>query len=720
MKIRDKFLIPLVTLIIVAVVITVFFVSNTVRKLVTEHNQHFTSYSLKTIAEQAQQRRQSIYASIDQMSKSALEIATLFTELPEVQQAYRIALQGDLNNENDPQMQLARQYLRQHIRPYLEGHKKQTGVTLKLHFHTASNRSLVRLWRRGWQAKRHGKKVDVSDDLSSFRKTVVTINSGDHKPIAGIEIGRGGFAIRGLASIDSATGKHLGSCEILLPFSQAVAQNRSDDKYNIAAYMLADKLSIATKLKNNPDHPVIGDKYVFISSTDAPRTNQILTASLLDAGYTKEAHEVVGNNFVSTFPIRDFSGATVGVMALVYDLTEITTLASDLQASGEKTSREVRLHFAIGGLIMVLLATLLIYLITRTVVEPVKQTALVAEEIARGELGSHINYTGRNAVAKLATAINTMINYLEQKAAEATQISHGNLGVNIALASEQDVMGHAFADMVKNLKEIVDNISLTAAKIDSSCAQFASSAQRLSDNSSASAASIEEISSAIHEIENQTRNNASNAERASTLAQNAQDTARTGNDRMGKMVVAMDEINEAGQNIGKIIKVIDEIAFQTNLLALNAAVEAARAGQHGKGFAVVAEEVRNLAARSAKAAEETGQLIEGAIAKSNNGAKIAAITAETLEEIVGSTAEVTQLINEIASVGEQQVQGISQVNHSLEQIDHAVQQNTASAEESAAAAQELSTLSAQLEQLLQRFSTNGQTAALPPGTNDYQ
>lgn len=285
------------------------------------------------------------------------------------------------------------------------------------------------------------------------------------------------------------------------------------------------------------------------------------------------------------------------------------------------------------------------------------------------------------------------------------RVADGDLDVTVDIDTRDEigVLAQAFRRMTDNINDAMTNINNAAEQVAAGAKQVSDSSMELSQGATEQASSIEELTASLEEISSQTKLNAQNANQANELAETAENNAVQGNEQMSGMLKAMEEINDSSENISKIIKVIDEIAFQTNILALNAAVEAARAGQHGKGFAVVAEEVRNLAARSANAAKETTDLIEGSIKKTENGTKIANETANALNKIVGDVAKAASLVGDIAVASNEQATGIAQVNQGIMQVSQVVQTNSATSEESAAASEELSSQAELLREAVSKF-----------------
>jgi methyl-accepting chemotaxis protein len=247
------------------------------------------------------------------------------------------------------------------------------------------------------------------------------------------------------------------------------------------------------------------------------------------------------------------------------------------------------------------------------------------------------------------------------------------------------------------LKKVAVTLSTGAAEVAAASSQIAGTSQQLAEGATEQAASLEETSASLEEMSGMTRRNADDANSAKSLAAQTRQAAETGATDMGEMSSAMDAIKASSDNIAKIIKTIDEIAFQTNLLALNAAVEAARAGEAGAGFAVVADEVRSLAQRSATAAKETEEKIQDAIAKSVHGVEISAKVSSGLREIVEKARQVDDLVGQIATASSEQSTGISQINTAVTQMDTVTQQTAAGAEESASSSEELNAQAASLE-----------------------
>ncbi|WP_228892771.1 methyl-accepting chemotaxis protein [Pseudoduganella aquatica] len=321
-----------------------------------------------------------------------------------------------------------------------------------------------------------------------------------------------------------------------------------------------------------------------------------------------------------------------------------------MQASGrtaQDSAGRTRLIMALLGLSGGALSLFTAWYITRGIVGPISHAVKIARTVADGNLDSRIEVRSSDEAGQLTAALRDMNNSLVR--------------------------------IVSQVRAGTDNIATASAEIAAGNAD-------LSARTEQQAGSLEETASSMEELTSTVKQNADNARQARQLALSASDVADRGGAVVAQVVDTMAGINASSRKIVDIIAVIDGIAFQTNILALNAAVEAARAGEQGRGFAVVASEVRNLAQRSAAAAREIKTLIADSVDKVDDGAKLVDQAGQTMTEIVASVQRVTDIIGEIASASQEQLDGIEQINTAISEMDETTQRNAALVEQASAAA----------------------------------
>ena len=642
MKLRTKFVLPLF--------LTVVCLGLAGALLIRGQLTDFQGQLLRSIAEE---KSREVNTAIETLAAQGLEKAALFSRRTDVIQAFELAHLGNLENESDPTLQRAREELRALLSDDLSGFKEVSGKAMQLHFHLPPARSLVRLWREK-QTKRKGEWVDISDDLSSFRQTVMQVNA-DGKPLRGIEVGSGGFAIRGIAPVKDSSGRQLGSVETLESFESVIAGAASGEGQSMVVYMNAENLSVATELQNPDKNPVVGGKFVLVTPTEDKRVEGLVTPDFLLAGQKGTAYKRFGDVALAAFPVNDYAGTQVGVLVYSFDASSWTTAI-----------RDVAFYIlALMALILVAAGLVSSFVLQRLIVRPLGDMMSRIVDITedRADLTDRLTVKSSDEIGELCSWFNKLLdkirNILGEVARNSGQVaraSEGLLQLAGSLREYSGVMTRSASDAASSTDEMSANMNTVAAAM-----------EEYAVNIGTVASSSEQMSATISEI-------AVNTGRAKDMTVQAVTAA-------GKATAQVSELGAATRDIGKITESITAISSQTNLLALNATIEAARAGEAGRGFAVVANEIKELAQQTARETEEIRNSIQGIQqATSQTVREIEQITEVIgdVDAIVGTIAaaveEQSVTTRDIAeNVGQASV-GVQQVNENVAHTDTAVRE----------------------------------------------
>lgn len=380
----------------------------------------------------------------------------------------------------------------------------------------------------------------------------------------------------------------------------------------------------------------------------------------------------------------------------------------DAQTSNKNVQFSVFLTASIS-FVTVMLGFIITRIITNSIVMPINEIESLARALTDGDLSYNIKYSSKNEFGKLAEnlrksmlKLTLYINEINEVMSELSK-EKLNVTINQKFSGDFEKIEYSIKESVNMLSRTLLNISSLSSEVSARSEKISLSSQNISIGATEQASYIEQSSAAIEEISVRVKENAKSTSDASNKLIIIENEITDCNKNMREMVFAMSEINRKSNEVRKIIKLIDDIAFQTSILALNAAVEAAHAGSAGKGFAVVADEVKNLAGRSSEAAKSTALLVEETINAVAKGNDIANKTAETLTSIVSSSKEAAYTVSEISKASEEQSIAIEQIKFGVEHISSVVQVNSTAAEKAAEASEDLFFQSNILHSLVDKF-----------------
>ncbi|MEW6290897.1 MAG: methyl-accepting chemotaxis protein [Thermodesulfobacteriota bacterium] len=736
MNIRTKITAPTVFFFIFFGVAGALLVSRLITSSVQQQVQQAQDAMFQSLKISSDEKIRELNNTIDRIAKKALNEAALFAGNSEVISAYKVALAGNIDDEEDPKAQQAREQLRSYFRPIIADYTEHTGAkALKIHFHLPNGRSLVRLWRDGWQAVRDGYEVDISDDISSFRKSVMTVNQVSHKALTGIEIVPSGFAIFGIAPINDGAANHLGSNEVIYSVDNLMQVSKTSKLVDYAIYLDADQLSVATMMNDADKYPLLDNKFVLAAGTNPELSTPLINGALLARGHEIPTSEQAGNFYLTGFPVQNFTGKTVGVMVIITDITEQLEMITNIREEGNRALKALQRNIAIGILVaIVCFVGGLIFFITAVINRPLTASVEFCKKLGKGDLAANLHmgkaqncsqlkqcnkpdcpsfgkeaycWTESGSFAAvahcphaaaggdckecavykqgigdeltiMASALNALKDELLTRTAVIERIGNGDLTGKVTITSEMDTFGKSINKMIGNLNMLVRNI------LDNS-QQLSSSAKDLSDVSTRLSASSEEISS-------QSANIAGATEEISVNTGSVADTVRQISQSMQSAAGATEEMSasiaEIGSNAEEGTRVtrtaLDKASSATQ--AINELQQAANEiSEVTRVIGEISGQTKLLALNATIEAARAGEAGKGFAVVAGEVKELARQTSEAtgsiaarISEVQASTRQAVAIITEVTAI-------VSQVNDSSAMITNAVSEQVGVAQDIAAA-----------------------------------